>query len=216
MLEASYTAVIADDHQLVREGLRLALEKPKLITAQGIEVVAEAENGFEAIAEVKHLQPDILFLDIAMPMAGGAEILLDIRRWSPATKVIVLTGSNAPGLVCRLLESGVEGMFSKGEPLLLLYDKLPLILQGGHYVAEEFTKTLENFQLSEQLTDRERQVLTMVVAGKTNKLISEALSISPKTVDKHRTSLMNKLEVHSLAELIGFAIRHGMVPGVLQ
>ena len=212
MLQPSYTAVIADDHQLVRDGLRMALEKPGLVTEKGIQVLAEAENGFEAIAEVKRHLPELLFLDIAMPLAGGAEILVDVRRWSPDTKVIVLTGSNAPGLVCQLLESGVEGMFSKGEPLTLLYEKLPLILEGGHYVAEEFSHTLESAQLTEQLTDRERQVLTMVVAGKTNKLISEALSISPKTVDKHRTSLMNKLDVHSLAELIRFAISHGMVP----
>lgn len=191
--------------------MRLALEKPGLVTSAGITVVAEAENGFEAIAEVKHHKPDLLFLDISMPLAGGAEIIVDIRRWSPATKILVLTGSHAPGLVCNLLQSGVEGMFSKADDLSRLYQNLPLILQGGHYVADEFTQTLQSNQLVNQLTDRERQILSMIVSGKTNKLISEALSISPKTVDKHRTSLMNKLDVHSLAELISFAIRHGMV-----
>lgn len=204
-------AVIADDHQLVRQGLRMSLEKPGMVTPEGIQVVAEAENGFEAIAEVKLHQPELLFLDIAMPLAGGAEILVDIRRWSPATKIVVLTGSNTPGLICTLLESGVEGMFSKGDDLTILCDKLPIILRGGHYVAEEFAETLERNQLSNQLTDRERQVLTMIVAGKTNKLIAEALNISPKTVDKHRTSLMNKLKVHSLAELITYAFRQGLV-----
>jgi DNA-binding NarL/FixJ family response regulator len=205
-------AVIADDHQLVRQGLRAALQTPGLVTDTGILVVAEAGNGFEAIAEVKHHKPDLLFLDVCMPLVGGAEVIVDIRRWSPATKVLILTGSNAPGLICSLLDYGVEAMFSKGEDLQVLYTHLPSILQGGHYVAQEFIATMEDVKRVEQLTDRERQVLNMIVAGKTNKDISEILSISPKTVDKHRTSLMSKLQVHSLAELIAYALKQGMVP----
>lgn len=206
-----YTVVIADDHQIVRDGLRASLEAPGVVEPRGLRVLAEAENGFEAISEVKVHQPDLLLLDVAMPLAGGAEVLLDIRRWSPDTAIVVLTGINAPGLITSLLESGVEGMFSKASPLQELYAKLPLILRGGHHVAEDFLQLMETHHSTRQLTERERQTLNMVVAGKSNKEIADALSISPKTVDKHRTSLMQKLGVHSVAELLTLALREGLI-----
>jgi DNA-binding NarL/FixJ family response regulator len=156
LVTEKYTVVLADDHQIVRDGLRASLEKPGVVDLQGLEVVAEAANGFEAITEVKTHQPHLLILDIAMPMAGGAEVLVDIRRWSPSTAIVVLTGINAPGLISSLLESGVEGMFSKGAPLDELYQKLPLILRGGHYIADEFESVLTSHLGALQLTDRER------------------------------------------------------------
>ena len=210
-MAASPRAVIADDHQIVRDGLRIALEKPGLVTPSGIEVVAEAENGFEALAEVKNHKPDVLILDVAMPLAGGAEVVTDIQRWSPETRIVILTGINAPGLISTLLDNGVQGMFSKGAALQELYDKLPLILRGGRYIAEQFIETMEKHRVTESLTDRERQTLNMIIAGKTNKEIAQLMSISPKTVDKHRTSLMQKLNVHSVAELMAYALREGLV-----
>ena len=206
-----YTVVIADDHQIVRQGLRASLETPGVVEPRGLEVVAEAANGVEAITEVKAHQPDLLLLDIAMPMAGGAEVLVDIRRWSPDTVIVVLTGINAPGLISSLLDSGVEGMFSKGAPLDELYEKLPLLLRGGHYIADEFARVMESHRGTLQLTDRERQTLNMIIAGKSNKEIATLLSISPKTVDKHRTSVMNKLGVHSVAELMSLALKQGLI-----
>jgi DNA-binding NarL/FixJ family response regulator len=136
---------------------------------------------------------------------------LDIRRWSPDTAIVILTGINAPGLISSLLESGVEGMFSKGAPLDELYKKLPLILSGGRYIADEFESVLASHRGTLQLTDRERQTLNMIVAGKSNKEIADLLSISPKTVDKHRTSLMGKLDVHSVAELMSLALKEGLI-----
>lgn len=206
-----YRAVIADDHQIVREGLRAALEKPGLITPDGLEIVAEAENGFEALAEVKRHQPDLLTLDIAMPLAGGAEVIGDIRRWSTDTRIVILTGINAPGLICTLLDAGVEGMFSKGSAMDELYEKLPLILRGGRYIAQPFVETLESREAGQSLTERERQTLNMIIAGKTNREIAEVMTVSPKTVDKHRTSLMQKLDVHSIAELMAYALREGLI-----
>ncbi|MEM9257449.1 MAG: response regulator transcription factor [Pseudomonadota bacterium] len=205
------TAVLADDHEIVRTGLRTALETPGVVTQLGLDVVAEATNGFEAISEVKAYQPNLLVLDIAMPLAGGAEVVEDVRRWSPTTSIVVLTGINAPGLISSLLMSGVEGMFSKGASLDELYQKLPLILQGGRYVAAEFADTMVAHNSASQLTGRERQTLNMIVAGKSNKEIADLLSISPKTVDKHRSSLMNKLEVHSVAELMRLALQQGLI-----
>ncbi|WP_299879912.1 response regulator transcription factor [uncultured Cocleimonas sp.] len=206
-----YTAIIADDHQIVRQGLRVALETKGLVERKGISVVAEAENGFEAIAEVKTHKPHVLLLDIAMPLAGGAEVVNDIQRWSPDTKIVVLTGINAPGLVCNLLDAGVDGMFSKGSDMQELYEKLPLIIRGTRYIAQSFVDLMESYNNSQSLTEREKQTLNMIIAGKTNKEIANILVISPKTVDKHRTSLMNKLNVHSIAELITYALRNGLI-----
>lgn len=210
-LDDTPTAIIADDHQIVRQGLRSALQKPGLVTPKGISVVAEASNGFEAIAAVKIHKPDLLLLDIVMPLASGAEAVLDVQRWSPDTHIVILTGINAPGLLAQLLEANVAGIFSKGDDLNELYQKLPLILCGGHYIADSFQKVLQAQQNTPALTARERQVLNMIVAGKTNKEIAQQLVISPKTVDKHRTSLMDKLDVHSVAELLAYAFREGLI-----
>lgn len=210
-LSAKYTAVIADDHQIVRDGLRLALATPGLVEAAGIDVVAEAENGLQALAEVKKHKPDILVLDVSMPLAGGAEVITDIKRWSPETAIIILTGSNAPGLIASLLDSGVGGMFSKGASLDELYQNLPLILRGAQYIAEPFVEMMDAHQQMKILTERERQTLNMILAGKTNKEMAEQMSISPKTVDKHRSSLMQKLDVHSVAELMAVALREGLI-----
>lgn len=195
----------------MRDGLRAALETPGTVEPRGLEVVAEAENGVEAISRVKLHKPDLLLLDVSMPLAGGAEVLHDIRRWSPDTIIVVLTGINAAGLVASLLESGVEGMFSKGTALDELYRKLPVILRGGRYIADPFLDLMESHESVARLTERERQTLNMIVAGKSNKEIAQLLSISPKTVDKHRTGLMSKLGVHSVAELISLALREGLI-----
>ena len=189
----------------------MRLSSRGLIEVQGITVVAEAENGFEALAAVKQHKPNLVLLDVSMPLAGGAEVVCDIRRWSPETKIVIVTGINTPGLICNLLDAGVEGMFSKGASLDELYQKLPLILRGGRYIAEPFMQTMESQQQNRKLTDRERQTMNMVISGKSNKEIAGFLSISPKTVDKHRTSLMQKLEVHSIAELMAYALKHGLI-----
>ena len=206
-----YRVIIADDHQIVRDGLRMALTRPGVVERDGIEIVAEAANGFEALAAVKQHKPDALLLDISMPLAGGAEVVTDIRRWSPDTAIVILTGINSPGLIAGLLDQGVEGMFSKGASLDELYAKLPLILRGGRYIAGPFLELMQSYDQVTLLTDRERQTLNMVISGKSNREIADALAISPKTVDKHRTSLMQKLDVHSLAELMAYALKHGLV-----
>lgn len=206
-----YRAVIADDHQIVRDGLKIALQQPGLVEHNGVAVVAEAENGFEALAEVKSHKPDVLILDISMPLAGGAEVVADIRRWSPETRIVILTGINAPGLICTLLDAGIDGMFSKGASLDELYKQLPLILRGGKYIAQPFVDTMQRQQQNQSLTDRELQTLNMIIAGKTSREIADIMSVSPKTVDKHRTSLMKKLDTHSVAELIAYALREGLI-----
>ncbi|WP_031435389.1 LuxR C-terminal-related transcriptional regulator [Methylomarinum vadi] len=210
-LNMPYRAIIADDHEIVRQGLRTALETPGMVESMGLKVVAETANGIDTIAEVKIHKPDLLLLDIAMPFADGTEVLPEIKRWSPATRIVVVTGSNGGGLVCNLLETGVDGMFYKGASLDELYRKLPLILRGGRYIADPFLQAMEKQDAAQSLTARERQILNMIVTGKTNKEMAELLFISPKTVDKHRTSLMTKLHVHSLVELLAYALREGLI-----
>ncbi len=206
-----YSAIIADDHEIVRQGLRTALEAPGMVESNGLKVVAETANGIDTIAEVKVHKPHLLLLDIAMPFADGTEVVPEIRRWSPDTRIVVVTGSNGGGLVCNLIEAGVDGMFFKGASLDELYQKLPLILRGGRYIAEPFLNAMQQQDAAQSLTARERQILNMIVAGKTNKEMAEMLFISPKTVDKHRTSLMTKLNVHSLVELLAYSLREGLI-----
>ncbi len=211
MKDQRYSAIIADDHAIVRSGLRDALEKPGLIEPEGINVLAEAGDGLSAIAEVRKQRPDLLLLDVSMPMAGGVEVLIEARRWSKETRVVVLTGISAVGLISDLIEAGVDGLFSKASDNAEFYQKLPGILRGQRHISEVFLKILEETPAPPVLTDRERQTLNLILAGRSNKEIAEGLGISVKTVDKHRTSLMQKLNVHSVPQLMAKALKEGMI-----
>ena len=195
----------------MRAGIKDALETPGLITAEGISVLAEAADGLEAIAMVRQHRPDLLMLDVQMPLAGGVEVLIEARRWSPDTKIVVLTGVAAVGLVSSLVDSGVDGLFSKADDNTELYQRLPGILNGQRYIAKTFVAALEEAPKPELLTARERQILNMILSGQSNKEIANALGISAKTVDKHRTSMMQKIDVHSVPQLMAFALREGLI-----
>ncbi len=209
----TYTCVIADDHAIVRSGLRAALSAPGLVEPAGLSVLAEAANGLECIAALRQHRPDLLMLDVQMPMAGGVEVVLEARRWSPETRIVVLTGISAVGKLAELISIGVEGLFSKATENDELYAALPLILRGGRQISGHVTKLLEDQPEGDgdTLTDRERQVLNFIAAGRSNKEMAEILGISAKTVDRHRTSLMQKLGVHSVAQLIAYALRSGLI-----
>ncbi|MCA8906736.1 MAG: response regulator transcription factor [Rhodospirillaceae bacterium] len=203
--------VIADDHAIVRAGLKGALETPGLVGRAPIKVVEEVADGLAAIAAVEKHRPDLLLLDVAMPHAGGVEVLLEIKRWSPKTKVVVLTGMSAAGLIGDLIDAGVDGLCSKSADISELFQKLPLIISGGRYISPVFVDRLHDQPARTELTDRERQTLNMIIAGRSTKEIARALSISPKTVDKYRTSLMQKLQVNSVPQLLARAIKEGLI-----
>ncbi len=205
------SVVIADDHQIVRDGLRDALERSTAAHDLRFHIVAEAADGLEALAAAKAHQPALMFLDIAMPLATGAEILGDIKRWSPHTRVLVFTGVLAPGLLASVMQSGADAIFAKTAPADVAVQKLPMILRGGHYIAPELAEAISQGEATPELTSRERQTLTMIVTGKSNKEMARVLNISPKTVEKHRTNLMRKLDVHSAAELLARAVRDGLI-----
>ena len=206
-----FQSVIADDHTIVRQGLRSVLETPGMIEEDGIAVMAEAANGIEAIAAVRRLRPHLVLLDVQMPFAGGVEVALEVRRWSPETRIVVLTGITAPGKLAELIEVGVDGLFSKAADNSGLYAALPKILRGARVIAPEIVAAIEVAPEQSLLSSRERQVLNLVVMGQSNKEISEVLGISVKTVDRHRTNLMQKLDVHSVAQLIALALRQGLI-----
>tara|TARA_R110002072_G_scaffold35177_48_gene104470 strand:+ start:71 stop:739 length:669 start_codon:yes stop_codon:yes gene_type:complete len=206
-----FTAVIADDHEIVRAGLRAALETPGIVDDPPIKVVAEAADGFETLAATKQHRPDLLLLDLTMPLSGGAEIFNEIRRWSPATKIVVFSSVTAGGVLAQLIEAGVDGMFAKGGSNALLYEKLPLILRGGKFIAPDCLALIEDAPPATVLTPREGQTLQMVLRGRTTKEIAETQGISPRTAEKHRASLMAKLEVRSVAELMARALEDGLL-----
>lgn len=206
-----YTAVIADDHEIVRSGLKAAIETKGLIEPEGIKVVSEAANGFDTLASIKEHRPDLLLLDINMPLSNGYEILTDVRRWSPDTKVVVFSSVETPSVLAQLVRDGVDGMFYKGGSNQSLYEQLPLILRGGRHIAPECLERIEQAQETLSLTPRESQTLQMLLTGRTTKEIADAQCISPRTAEKHRASVMAKLEAKSLPELMQKALQLGLI-----
>lgn len=212
----SLSAVIADDHFVVRDALRGALETPGLVVPEGIPVVAEAATGREALAEVKKHRPTILTLDISMPDISGHEIIYDLKKWSPETKIVVFTGIKAAGIIAGLIEGPIDGLFSKSGTGQYIYEKLPDILQGGRHIDDTFEKLLENQPVFPTLTPREHQVLNLIVSGHANKEIAKVLGISIKTVEKHRSSVMTKLDVRSIGQLVAQALKHDLIDSTLE
>lgn len=209
--EPRYTAILADDHQIVRSGLRMALETPGLIEPGGISVLADVEDGLSAIAAAKTHRPSLAIVDVQMPHASGIEVVVEIKRWCAECRIVVFTGVTAPGLIGHLIDAGVDGLFTKSGRIEMLYEKLPHILRGGRFVDDSFVSILEDQPDTPELTGRERQTLNMIVRGQSNKEISVGLGISPKTVEKHRTSLMQKLGVNSVAQLLSRAVKDGLI-----
>ena len=208
-----YRVVIADDHQIVRDGLVDMLKMAQSKLGIKLKLAAQATNGLEALAMVRQHCPDLLFLDIAMPLTSGSEIIKDVKHWSPDTKILVFTGSVAPSLLANMVDAGVHGLFSKSDATSAVLDVLPVILKGGHHIANSLLTLIEQGQQTETLTSRERQTLNLIISGKSNKEIARVLNISAKTVEKHRGSLMQKLDVHSVAELMARALRDGLIDG---
>jgi len=200
------TAIIADDHSLVRNALRTVLDQ-----IDGLSVVAEAANGLEAIAAAKAHKPSLLLLDHAMPYAHGVEVFAEVRRWSPETRIIVLTGLTAAGLLREFVDAGVDGLFLKRGDEQDLVRAIPDVLAGTRRIAPEIEQIIAMAGPAQSLTRREMQILDRIARGETNAEIAEVLNISPKTVDNHRTNIMRKLEVHSVAELLAYALREGLL-----
>jgi DNA-binding NarL/FixJ family response regulator len=209
--------VIADDHHLVRQGISALLEK-----AGDIQVVGEAADGQQAIEMVQRLLPDVLVIDIAMPHLNGIEVVGQIRALGVKTKALMLSMYSDDTLVRQALRNGARGYLLKrsiSDELLLA---VRAVSRGDVFLCPEVSEPLlarlpdiqgddaEEGPLN-RLTPREREVLQLIAEGNTNNEIGRGLSISEKTVEKHRGSLMVKLHVHDMAGLIRFAIKHGLI-----
>ena len=209
--------LIADDHTLVRDGIRSLLA----LTAD-IEIVGEAADGREAVEKVRQLMPDIVLMDLAMPIMGGLEAARRVRKEFPATKVLVLTQYDDSEYVIPVIEAGARGFVSKMSSSSELASAIQAVYRGESFLSPSAAAALieecqqkttakgekDPYQL---LTDREKEVFKLIAEGHTAREIADLLVVSPKTVDWYKTSLMKKLNIHNRIDLIKFAIRKGII-----
>lgn len=198
--------LIADDHPFTVEGMERLISD-----STGYEIVGKAENGIDAIAEIKLHQPDCAIIDLSMPGANGLEVFMECRKWAPNTKFAVITGMPSAAMFSKLIEAGVHGLFLKNAPPLEIANGIRQILQNKRVISDDVQKLLELSEKANELTNREIEVLQCIARGYSNNKIAEQLGVSPKTVDSHRTSLMRKFKVHSAATLLVKAMKEGLV-----
>ena len=205
--------MLVDDHDLVRKGLRRLLDD-----TIGIKVIAEAPDGEQAIRQVRKRRPDVILMDVSMPGIGGLEATRKITQVSPDMKVIAVTIHDDDPFPARLLEAGAAGYITKGCDIDEIIEAIQAVYSGKQYltpnVAQNLALSLVNKHgksLMDELTQREIQVMLMVVRGDSNRDISDTLCLSPKTTSTYRGRLFEKLGVDNDVELTHFAIRHGML-----
>jgi len=209
-----YTVIIADDHDIIREGIKNILRNQK-----DYEVMAEAADGQEALDKVSALKPDILLLDITMPKKSGLEILDQLQRASKKTKILIISVHKADAYIMRALKSGVKGYLNKenaADDLLPALRKITagqvyLSSQASSYLLEKASKGSEEMAKENILSERETEVLRLVAEGKTSKEIAESLFISARTVENYKNNLLKKLGLHKSSDLIKYAIKNKIV-----
>lgn len=209
--------IIADDHHLVRQGIRALLEN-----ASDIEVIGEASTGHEAIELAEELAPDVVVMDISMPRMDGTQATERILSLDSQTEVIILSMHSDTTLVQQLLRLGVKGYLLKRSITEELLLAIRSASKGETYLSPTISDSVMSILMSPQtgdapsgpaslLSPREREVLQLIAEGYTNNAIAKTLTISVKTVEKHRANLMTKLEVNDLPGLIRTAIKHGLI-----
>jgi len=208
--------LIADDHTLVREGIVSMLSR-----FEDINVIGEASNGKEAIEKVNDLRPEIVLMDISMPGLGGLEATLEIRKVHPEVKILILTQYDDKEYVSRFLKAGVSGYILKKALGMELLTAIRAVARGESYlhpsiagsVIDRFVSKKKDHRddVLDKLTSRETQILKLLAEGNSHKEIATTLGISVKTVISHQTNISDKLDIHSRAGLIKFAIRSGLI-----
>ena len=204
-------ALIADDHPLARQGLRAQLEK------EGLQVVAAAADGHEAVTLAAKLTPDVAVLDIGMPGLNGLDAAREIIRQELARAVVLFTMHAEDHYVLEALRAGVKGYVLKSQPPQTVAEAIRQALRGDVYLSPGVSRILVDAYVSgreptaDLLSPRERQVLQLVAEGNTTKEIAQILDVSVKTADSHRGRLMKKLDIHETAGLVRYAIRRGII-----
>lgn len=214
---ANIRILLADDHNVMRDGLRALLERQP-----GFEVVGEAADGLEAIRRSAELQPDIVVMDIAMPTLNGIEATRRISSSPAKTAVLILSMHYDESYILRSLKAGARGYLLKDSAKADLINAIRAVCQGRSFLSPRVSRILQDDYLAQLqssgvddsydlLTDREREILQLVAEGKTNKEIAAVLQVSPYTIDTHRGHILQKLNLHSAPELILYAVRKGLV-----
>ncbi len=209
--------LLADDHRLMRDGLRKILE-----ARTDLEVIAEAGNGREAVERAVKMKPDIAVLDIAMPELNGIEAARQISRAAPEVRILMLSMYSDEPYVLQVLQSGAKGYLLKDSADSELIRALMAVSQGKSFFSPAVAKVMLDDYLRqtaergkvdryELLSNREREVLQLIAEGKTNKRIADILCVSTSTIETHRAHLMDKLGLSSTADLVRYAVRRGIV-----
>lgn len=209
--------LIADDHGIVRKGLRLQLEQH-----EHFEVVGEASDGREAVRTAEQLAPDVVIIDIGMPNLNGVEATTQILKHNPQTGVIILSMHSDEGYLRRALAAGAKGYLLKDSADADLYRAVEAVANRKSFFSpaiantllEDYMRQLQQRGLEDSydlLTDREKEVLQLLAEGKSNKEAATALNLSTATVETHRTHIMQKLDLHSAADIVLYAVRKKII-----
>ncbi len=217
MTDRNITIVLADDHTIVRQGLAKLLE-----AEPNLQVIGEAKDGREAVSKVAKLNPDIVIMDIAMPLLNGIEATRQIKKAAAQTKVIILSMHSHDRYISELIGLGASGYLLKDSTGGEIVKAVTAAMKGDVYlspsisrrVVEDYVnlkKTSSREDLYTKLSNREREVFQMIAEGHTTKEISDILCVSPSTIKTHRANIMEKLQIDNTSRLIQFAIRLGIV-----
>lgn len=207
--------LLCDDHALVRAGFRILLED-----IEGVEVIAETGDGRAVFDLVESARPDIILMDVSMPGLNGLDATAQIRKRFPSTRVIVLSMYRSEEYIARALKAGASGYVLKEGPPEELRLAINAVNRGETYLSPAVSQSVIHQYLSgvtvgdgplDRLTARQREILQLIAEGKSNKAIARLLNLSVKTVDTHRSQIMERLDIHELTGLVRFAIRCGLV-----
>lgn len=216
-MKKQYRIVIAEDHTILREGLRsLLCSDPEF------DVVGEAEDGRDAIRCVEALSPDLVLMDLSMPRMNGLDAIKEIKKQNPEIKIIVLTVHKTEEYILATLQAGADGYLLKDATHSELVMAIKNVIAGKRYLSPgisekviegylEGRRTLKTKSSWDTLTQREREILKLIAEGYKNKEVADYLYISLKTVEKHRSNLMRKLDLHNVAALTAFAAEKGLI-----